>query len=500
VPISLEQISKEQADTVILTKEGQFADVKAIEIAPAKLTKTISAFANSDGGDLYVGIDEVGPEKARRWRGFQDQEAANGHLQIFEKLFPLGTDFQYEFLRCQDDALDKARRLAEFEALELRRRGQMSEAREVLARVPVSTLVLHVQVNRTQAIMPASNGIAYVRRGASSQPVDTPELIKRLEYSKGISSFESEATNAPKELIINSDVIRAFIRDVVPTAEPENWLKKQVLLRESKPTVAGVLLFADEPQALIPKHCGVKVYRYKTQEAEGAREALAFTPKTVEGDLYAQIKETVRLATEIVESIPKMGDESLKSIKYPTETLHEIITNAVLHRDYSIADDVHIRIFDNRIEVQSPGRLPAHITVENILDERFARNGAVVRILNKFKDPPNKDVGEGLNTAFAAMQNMGLKDPIMIEKENSVLVTIKHELLASPEEAIMDYLETHPTINNSQARQITYIRADYRVKGIFVRMVEKGMIEQVPGTQRRTSAYRKVPKPPPTQN
>src|SRR5438132_1064542 len=137
-------------------------------------------------------------------------------------------------------------------------------------------------------------------------------------------------------------------------------------------------------------------------------------------------------------------------IEYPPETLHEIVTNAVIHRDYSIADDVHIRIFDNRIEVQSPSRLPAHVTVKNILNERFARNGAIVRILNKFPDPPNKDVGEGLNTAFNAMHQLGLKAPIIEEKDNNVLVLIRHEKLASPEETIMDYLENSDAINNSK--------------------------------------------------
>jgi ATP-dependent DNA helicase RecG len=58
-----------------------------------------------------------------------------------------------------------------------------------------------------------------------------------------------------------------------------------------------------------------------------------------------------------------------------------------------------------------------------------------VRIINKFPDPPNKDVGEGLNTAFQAMRKMRLKDPIIDERDNSVLVNIRHERLASPEEA-----------------------------------------------------------------
>ena len=126
-----------------------------------------------------------------------------------------------------------------------------------------------------------------------------------------------------------------------------------------------------------------------------------------------------------------MGEDGFTTVSYPPEALHEVITNAVLHRDYEILDDVHVRIFENRVEVESPGRLPGHITPLNILDERLSRNGTVVRLINKFPNPPNKDVGEGLNTAFAMMHKMNLKDPQIEERERSVLVTIKHELLAA---------------------------------------------------------------------
>lgn len=459
----IERISDTQAEKLLRLSEGQFTDLKDIEIAPGKLTKAVAAFANSDGGELYIGIREISKEPpVREWRGFANQEAANGHLQIFEELFPLGTDFQYEFLVCASHP----------------------------------GLVLRVQVSRTQDIFRASNKLPYVRRGAQSLPVDTNDKLKRLEYTKGVASFEKESVNADMEVVTTSDVIRMFLREVVPTAEPEPWLRKQSFIRGDKPTVAGVLLFSDEPQAIIPKRCGIKVYRYKTKEAEGFREALAFTPHTVEGSLYHQIKRAVALTRETAESIPKMGAEELEAIQYPQETLHEIITNAVIHRDYSIADDVHIRIFDNRVEVQSPGRLPAHITLKNIWKERFARNGAIVRMLNKFPDPPNKDVGEGLDTAARAMHQLGLKEPKIYEKDNSVLVIIRHEALASPEEAIMDYLETHETINNAAARLVTHIPTDHRVKTIFGRMVAKGMIEQVPGTRTSNTAYRKPAKNP----
>lgn len=463
VTITDERVSPEEAALLIEIGEGQFSEVKDRAILPSKLTNTISAFANADGGDLYVGIGEQhvgGGVKRRIWDGFPDTEAANAHLKVFDNLFPLGTDFRYSFIR--SDA----------------HRG----------------VVMHAQVARTRSIMKASDGIAYVRRGAQNVSYNSSELVKRLEYSKGIVSFENEPTNAPREMIIESSVTSAFMKHVVPSAEAEVWFKKQALLQQDKPTVAALLLFAEEPQAALPKRCGIKIYRYKTNELAGFRDVLDFTPMTVEGCLDAQIREAVRLTTEIAESIPRLGAEGMESITYPTEALHEIITNALIHRDYSVADDVHIRIFDNRIEVQSPGRLPAHVTVKNILEERFARNGAVVRLLNKFPNPPNQDVGEGLNTAFEKMHQLGLKDPIIEEKDNDVRVTIRHERLASPEEAIMRYLETHPTIKNKQAREVTHVRADYNMKSIFKRMESKGMIEQLPNTRTSNTAYRKVDK------
>jgi ATP-dependent DNA helicase RecG len=458
--ITVETIQPEQAEIIEQMGEGQFSDVKAVAIAPAKLSATISAFANADGGDLYVGVIEAqtaGGAKKRQWNGFKDVEAANGHLQSFERLFPLGTYFSYEFLKCD---------------------GRIG-------------LVLHVQVSRTTGITKSVDGTVFVRRGAANIPYMTADQLRRLEYAKGIASFETELSQISKEAITESPTTLKFMEHVVPSAEPEAWLRKQGLVREDRCTVAGLLLFAEEPQAALPKHCGVKIYRYKTSEASGFRDVLDFTPVTVEGCLYNQIRDAVRITKETTEKIPKMGTASLEKITYPDETIHEIITNAIIHRDYSVADDVHIRIFDNRIEVQSPGRFPAHVTTRNFLNERFARNGAIVRLLNRFPDPPNQDVGEGLNTAFEKMHELGLKEPQIIEKDNDLLVYIRHEPLASPEEAILKYLVEHPTIKNKKAREITHVKADYQMKNIFGRMVDRGLIEQVPGTQTSSTAYRK---------
>jgi len=450
------KITKEQADIVRLIDENQFGDLKAKEVSPRDLSKHISAFANADGGDLYIGITD----KERIWSGFNNVEAANGHIQTFEEHFPLGSDFQYEFL----------------------------------ATDAYPGIVLHVQVGKTLGVVKATNGIAYLRRGAQSLPINTPERLKLLELSKGVVSFENEIVNVSKETVTESDVVERFVEHVVPTTTAEKWLKKQNLLRDDRPTVAGVLIFADEPQAAIPKHCGIKIYRYKTREAAGFRDALAEDPITIEGDIYTQIFEAVRVTKEITETIPKLTESGVENIKYPPETLHEILTNAILHRDYSIKDDVHVRIFDDRIEVQSPGRLPANITPKNILDERFARNGALVRIMNKFPTPPNKDVGEGLNTAFAKMTELGLKTPVIRELENVVLVIIKHEPLASPVETIIEYLKKYGQIKNAKAREITHTPTDFRMKSIFNKMEQAGQIEKVPGTRTSSTAWQLTKK------
>lgn len=456
------EIDEVQADKFTQIGEGQFSDAKATAILPSKLSHTISAFANSDGGDLYIGIGEQllgGGIKKREWAGFPDIEAANAHMAVFDKLFPLGKDFQYEFLHCAN------------------RPG----------------FVLHVQVARTKEIIKATDGKAYVRLGAQSVVQDTPEQMKRLEYRKGVNSFEGQPVNVPKDLVVQSTVTRDYLKYVIPDyqAHPEAWLRKQLLIHNEMPTVAGLLLFAEEPQAQIPKHCGIKIYRYKTAESEGFRDVLEFVPKTVEGCLYDQIKKAVEITIEEVEKIPRLGAAGLEPIKYAPEAIHEIITNAVIHRDYSIADDVHVRIFENRVEVQSPGRLPAQVTPRNILTERFARNGAIVRLLNKFPNPPNKDVGEGLNTAFDKMHQLGLKEPTIEERDSDVLVTIRHEKLASPEQTVVEYLEKHGTIRNKKAREITYIKDSDQMKRILSKMADSGQIERVPGTQFGGMTYRK---------
>ncbi len=453
--IEITTISDSQFADLLERGEGHFLDFKAKEVSPAKLTKALSAFANADGGELFIGVLNSG-SPPKRWSGFASAEAANSHIQTFEQFFPLGTHFKYQFLRSER----------------------------------YSGLLLHCEILKTPDIRPASDGIFYLRRGAQSLPQTAEEQISRLRFNKGITSYEDHIVKVDVEEVTNSKSILEFMLANIPTAEPLPWLKKQQLIvEEDRPTVAAVLLYSDEPQAALPK-AGIKIYRYQTS-GSGTRDTLVGNPLSIEGNLYALVAKAVQTTIDLVEKLSVVGTAGLEKISYPRESIHEVITNAVLHRDYSLNDDIHIRIYDNRIEVQSPGVLPAHVTVENILEERFARNQRTVRLINKYEDPPNKDVGEGLNTAFEAMRKLKFRDPIIEQLEGSVRVTLRHEKLASPEESICDYLKSNSEINNSKAREITFIGSENSVKRIFNKMLKSKIIERIPDRPQAKTGYRK---------
>jgi len=224
-------------------EESHFCDLKALEVSPGKLTKAISAFSNAEGGELFIGIDDT----PRKWRGFANIEAANAHLQVFEQLFPLSTDFQYTFLAHKD-----------------------SEG-----------LVLKIQIAKSRELKVANDHKVYIRRGVQSLPFTDDERLQTLKRDKGIVSFETELVNCPEDVVTNSVHIIEFLLEVVPTGEPSAWLKKQMILINGRPTVAAILLFAEEPQAVLPKRSGLKIYRYKTSSEEGSRETLDFDPISI---------------------------------------------------------------------------------------------------------------------------------------------------------------------------------------------------------------------------
>ena len=439
-------------------EEDHFFDRKAAAIKGAKLQKIAVAFANADGGDVYVGITDAGdePDPSKRWAGAEHIEDYNQHIQALTEVQP-ALPMEFFFLH--------------------------GEGR--------SGYVLRIQVEKSHAVHKTSDGRAYERKGAQCLPVKDETA---LSFAKGATSYEDfSVEGAVAEDIVDSPRIAEFLHGYSPASDPLDLaLNRNLIDRKSfKPRVSGLLLFAELPSSLVPKKCSVRIVRYETKEDDPERDQLG-PIETVEGPLYDLIHQSVKRTTEIMSGIKVWTTDGPKSMAYPPETLWEIVVNAIIHRDYSMSDDVQIFIFDNRIEVLSPGRLPGFVTRENILDARYARNPRIVGMLNRYKHPPNKDIGEGLNTAFQKMKDWRLRSPEIIVEDNYVRVVIPHAALATPQEAILEFLAKNKTITNRQARDITGIKSENAVKSEFYRLRDADLIEMIPELKGNKAAWRTV--------
>lgn len=427
--------------------ESHFYDNKAFNISGKKIQKIACAFANADGGEFIVGIkdkkDEADP--ASRWEGIADQEQFNFVFQNIQLLNPT-IPHNAEFL------IDSA-----------------------------NTYAVRIIIEKSPSVHKTSDETVYIRNSAQSIPIKDPQKIKELSYSKGESSYEdSIVKDALAEDIFESSKIKDFLNDYSPKSDPIDFTVNQNLVdrKSYEPRTAGILLFSENPTPLLPSRCGIKITRYDTSEETPEREHLK-EQTSIEGSLYDQIQSTAKEITRLMESVKVLTAKGLHKANYPPETIWEILVNAVIHRDYSISDDIHVLIFNNRIEIKSPGKLPGYVTIDNILDSRFSRNSKLVRVLNKYKDPPNKDMGEGLNTAFQKMEEFRLKKPIIEEQGNYINVTIPHTPLASPEESIIEYLKKNDTIKNREARAITGVKSENVMKRHFYNLRDAKKIEPV---------------------
>lgn len=456
-------IAEEEILAFSTREESHFFDRKAFGISGKKAQKIAVAFANADGGEFLVGIsdDKEKSNPSERWHGTTKLEDLNGLLQALFQVTPT-LELKYEVLDSHS------------------RPGQ----------------VLRVVVEKSAEVHKTSDGTVYQRYGAQSLPVQDPQRITELAFAKGASSFEDQLLkNVLADQVIDSKELSSFLFDYSPKTDPLEFCINQNLLdfKTWEPRVASILLFHPTPSAVNPRKCALKITRYETKEDDPERDHLA-KQVTIEGPLYQLIHGAVASVQEIMKSVTIWTPTGLRNAEYPPESLWEVLVNAVIRRDYAISDDIQVLIFDNRIEVLSPGRLPGYVTVDNILHARYSRNTKIVRTLHRYKQPPNRDMGEGLDTAFQKMKEWGLKAPEIEESNGYVRVTLPHTPLAKPTEAILGFLVRNATVTNRQARDLTGIKSENLVKIEFYKLRDEGMLEPVPSLKGPKSAWRLTKK------
>ncbi len=459
-------INSLEAAKIMNRDESHFWDFKSVRSDGKTVQKIAVALANAEGGEFAVGIeDEKSASGINRWNGFVTQEKANWvHSCLVQDISP-PVPYEIEFLR--------------------------------MSSRPKAGLVCLVSIQKSPDVHRTSKGEVFQRRGAQSLELKGTQIAD-LTLSKGAKSYEDQRIEDYNlEELVDEEELLYFLREYTPRSSPEKFLARQRLVdrKTGQARVAAAILFADEPAAVVPKRCSVKIARYETSEKTAERRYLQGTPKTIDGCARKLIDRTIDEVQAIIQAHKILQpDGQMAPMRYPPEALKELIANAVIHRDYNISDDILISIFDNRVEVRSPGRLPGHITKENILEDRFARNPTIVRLLNKYPDAPNKDIGEGLDTVFHAMKAARLKEPELRVDDNAFVVILEHSPLARPEEIILEYLENHEEIRNKIARQLTGIESENSIKKVFYRLRDAGKIEKIPGRTNFHAAWRMVNK------
>lgn len=437
-----------ERERILALEEDHFNDVKSVRIKPATLQQTFVAFANSDGGDLYVGVEDR-KHVGERIIGFRTIEAAN--------------DWIHTLLEETDPAVENV----EVEFIDFGRDG----------------FVLHFSIPKSPKVHYTAQKRCFIRVNARNKEIKG-ERITQLSYSKGVFHYEKQPVRSTEiaDLIV-SPHLESYMNRIGTSLDAETFLRKQRLLAKHEgevfPNVGGVLLFDEEPQAALDTRCAIKVYRLRTTEAQYKREQLEEMPSTINGPVEQQIHAAIDKIREMLSGVTYHEAGKLVTLRYPAEAIKEILVNAVIHRDYSLNDDIHVRIYDNRIEVQSPGRLPGYITVNNIYEERFSRNPNIVRMLHNLPNPVNHDIGEGLDTARNELRKAGLVAPEIQELENAVLVTIRHQRVATLEDIIMEFLTSgsNRVIANRDVRELSGEDDVNKVKKAFQKLRKQGLIE-----------------------
>ena len=193
---------------------------------------------------------------------------------------------------------------------------------------------------------------------------------------------------------------------------------------------AAAVLFAIDPRHVL-RGAAVQLAR-RTGTASGPGPALA------RAECAAPFAETVRCCLEFIaehtgqaEVVAGVQRETLP--EYPPAVLREAVVNALAHRDYNLGGaTVDITVWDDRVEVRSPGPLPGHITKDNMRDEHYSRNPRIMRVLKSLGLV--EEYGEGIDRMYREMEARLLAPPAFEATSSSVTVTLRNRSLADVED------------------------------------------------------------------
>lgn len=228
-------------------------------------------------------------------------------------------------------------------------------------------------------------------------------------------------------------------------------------------TVLGTLFFAQQPERLLVQS-KVRFVEFPGVEVATSGEKVAYRySEEVTGTITQLIARMERLHKErLAPGVLADGFRLEELPSVPLFALREAMVNAVCHRDYSLVGaNIQVRLFADRLEVQSPGGLPGPVTVENILTESYARNPRVADILRDLGYVERH--GLGIDNMFTSMQEAHLPPPEFSNSATSFTVTLRFRPPdeADPESWLADIGAA--TLENGHQKALVFARRVSRI-------------------------------------
>lgn len=349
---------------------------------PAKMTdliKTITAFANGAGGELIIGISD----KDRTITGVSDP------LRLEERI-----------ANAVHDSIEP----------------MISPYISILNIQGKELLIIRILPGTGKPYFIKSMGLekgVYVRIGSTNRMASSQICEELRRQSFGIAfEAETDITKSPDDL--DSDSIADFFRHIAQKPPKRDSLVKWSVIRKNNgdyfPTVAGLVLFGSD----IPDYdfAGIRITRFMGNTMSNIGETKEYSvpilPKTE--DISRHTAFYLRKESYLE------GIRRLERTIIPFYAVREVIINAIVHRDYSIrTSDIKINIFDNRMEVISPGMLHGNLDIADLgtgLSE--CRNRIIARIFRK--SGMMEELGTGIARIYELCNQKNLPVPQFSEQ------------------------------------------------------------------------------------
>jgi ATP-dependent DNA helicase RecG len=381
----------ELGEQILALPEDQWLERKSGRVSARDLANTLIGLANADGGLVVVGLHDGVVEGTEA-----NVPRRNEQLQA-------SIDFCVPPVRAK-------RRLIEC----LNHKGDEDK-------------LLVLDVESDEFVHANKRDEVFLRIGDENRRLHFSQR-QELLYDKGQSSYESRSLPGAGFETLEASLLTSYA-EALGAVAPMRLLRSRGLSTDAELTIAGCLLFATLPQHFFPE-AFVRVIRYRGKErGSGARQQVLEDVR-IEGPIPKQILE----ARDHVKRLQPVRRALLANGKFgdvplvPEDAWLEGIVNAAVHRSYSVAGDhIRVEVFDDRIEISSPGRFPGLVDLSDPLDAvRFARNPRIARVCADLNY--GQELGEGIRRMFEEMRQAGLNDPIYHQTSGSVEL----KLLAEP--------------------------------------------------------------------